>query len=116
MKLASFKKYFSLFTFLSGTLFAQISFSQTEYMDYRSATNPLYWKNRKPVEGYWQQDVHYNIKAEINDSTDILSGNEELTIGTILPTIFHMCIFICITMPIPRTPTQLTCTKTMVTI
>lgn len=54
-------------------------FSQTEYIDYRSATNPLYWKNRKPVEGYWQQDVHYNIKAEINDSTDILSGNEELT-------------------------------------
>jgi hypothetical protein len=52
--------------------------SQTEYIDYRSATNPLYWKNRKPYEGYWQQDVHYSIKAEINDSTDILSGKEEL--------------------------------------
>lgn len=55
------------------------SFSQTEYIDYRSATNPLYWKNRKPIEGYWQQDVHYNINAEINDSTDILTGSEELT-------------------------------------
>jgi aminopeptidase N len=54
------------------------SFSQNEYIDYRSATNPLYWKNRKPFEGYWQQDVHYNIKASINDSTDILSGKEEL--------------------------------------
>lgn len=52
--------------------------SQTEYQNYRSATNPNYWKNRKPHEGYWQQDVHYNIKAEINDSTDILSGTEEL--------------------------------------
>ncbi|WP_317896906.1 M1 family metallopeptidase [Aurantibacillus circumpalustris] len=52
--------------------------SQTEYLDFRSATNPLYWKNRKPYEGYWQQDVHYNIKAEINDSSDILSGVEEL--------------------------------------
>ena len=54
-------------------------YCQNEYIDYRSATNPLYWKNRKPYEGYWQQDVHYNIKAEINDSTDILTGEEELT-------------------------------------
>jgi hypothetical protein len=53
-------------------------FSQNEYTDYRSSTNPLYWKNRKPFEGYWQQDVHYNISASINDSTDILSGEEEL--------------------------------------
>ncbi len=53
--------------------------SQTEYIDYRSVTNPLYWKNRKPVEGYWQQDVHYNIKAEVNDSSDIVSGHEQLT-------------------------------------
>ena len=53
--------------------------AQTEYLDFRSATNPLYWKNRKPFEGYWQQDVHYTIKAEINDSSDILSGVEELT-------------------------------------
>ena len=55
------------------------SSSQTEYMDYRSATNPMYWKNRKPFEGYWQQDVHYNIKAELNDSSDIITGKEELT-------------------------------------
>ncbi len=55
------------------------SSAQSEYATYRSATNPLYWKNRMPHEGYWQQDVHYNIKAEINDSTDILTGSEELT-------------------------------------
>ncbi|MBI2722653.1 MAG: M1 family metallopeptidase [Bacteroidetes bacterium] len=58
--------------------FISTLFSQTEYIDYRSSTNPLYWKNRKPFEGYWQQDVHYNIKANLNDSTDILTGKEEL--------------------------------------
>ena len=66
-----------LFSLLS-LLLAQTQ-AQTEYFDYRSSTNPYYWKNRKPVEGYWQQDVHYVIKAEINDSTDVLTGNEELT-------------------------------------
>ena len=66
---------------LLTTLFCCVSAllsAQNEYTDYRSATNPFYWKNRKPYEGYWQQDVHYNIKAEINDSTDILTGEEEL--------------------------------------
>ena len=53
--------------------------AQTEYIDYRSVTNPLYWKNRKPFAGYWQQDVHYTIKAEINDSSDIVTGHQELT-------------------------------------
>ncbi|MGZ3901546.1 MAG: M1 family metallopeptidase, partial [Bacteroidia bacterium] len=63
-------------TFMLGNSYS--IFSQTEYIDYRSSTNPLYWKNRKPFEGYWQQDVHYNIKASLNDSSDIISGNEEL--------------------------------------
>src|SRR5437868_2897640 len=76
MKFIPSKKYF-LFSFIF--LFAFNSFSQTEYIDYRSQTNPLYWKNRKPFEGYWQQDVHYIIKAELDDSTDIVSGTEELT-------------------------------------
>ena len=40
--------------------------------------NQYYWKNRKPVEGYWQQDVHYTINARINENTDIISGNEKL--------------------------------------
>ena len=62
---------FTLFCFFN-------SVAQTEYIDYRSATNPMYWKNRKPYEGYWQQDVHYNLKATLNDSTDIITGNEEL--------------------------------------
>jgi hypothetical protein len=47
--------------------------------EYRSASNTYYWKNRKPYEGYWQQDVHYRIKASLNDSTDIIDGQQQLT-------------------------------------
>ena len=75
MKLQNLK--FRLLLFIISLSF--FSFSQNEYVDYRSATNPLYWKNRKPFEGYWQQDVHYKIIADVNDSTDILTGKEELT-------------------------------------
>ncbi len=74
MKFYSIKNILFLFVLSIG----YSSSSQTEYIDYRSATNPLYWKNKMPQAGYWQQDVHYTIKAEINDSTDIVTGNEEL--------------------------------------
>lgn len=40
--------------------------------------SPLYWKNKKPFEGYWQQDVQYTIQASLDDGTDIISGNESL--------------------------------------
>ena len=36
------------------------------------------WKNRKPHSAYWQQDVHYTIEASLNDSSDILQGQEEI--------------------------------------
>lgn len=52
--------------------------AQQEYLDYRSVQNPLYWKNRKPKADYWQQDVHYNIRAELDDEKDIISGKIEL--------------------------------------
>ncbi|MCB0820931.1 MAG: hypothetical protein KDC13_09940, partial [Bacteroidetes bacterium] len=43
--------------------------------EYRSAQNPEYWKNRKPFEGYWQQDVHYSIKAKIDEQKDqVIAG------------------------------------------
>jgi hypothetical protein len=38
----------------------------------------LYWKNRKPHAGYWQQDVHYIIKAHIDESTHQLAASQEL--------------------------------------
>lgn len=46
---------------------------------YRQADNPQYWKNRSPEASYWQQDVHYNIKVSIDETTDIISGTLELT-------------------------------------
>ena len=53
-------------------------YAQQEYLQYRSKDNPLYWKNRKPHAAYWQQDVHYNIYATLNDSTDIITAEEEI--------------------------------------
>lgn len=52
---------------------------QNESAEYRSESNKLYWKNRKPHAAYWQQDVHYNIKAILNDPSNIIEGYEELT-------------------------------------
>nr|MBA3901160.1 M1 family peptidase [Bacteroidota bacterium] len=45
---------------------------------YRSADNPNYWQNRKPHPGYWQQDIHYTIKANVDEKTDIITASEEL--------------------------------------
>ena len=66
------KKFLLLFI-LSFSL--SLAFTQT----YRSSSNPYYWKNKKPFEGYWQQDVHYKIRASINEKTDVISATEELT-------------------------------------
>jgi len=46
---------------------------------YQNADNPNYWKNKMPHKAYWQQDVYYNIKARIDEKTDIISATEELT-------------------------------------
>ncbi|NNC85657.1 MAG: M1 family metallopeptidase [Bacteroidia bacterium] len=45
---------------------------------YQSQQNPLYWKNKMPFAGYWQQDVHYKIDAEINSETDIIDATQQL--------------------------------------
>jgi len=39
----------------------------------------MYWQNRKPFEGYWQQDIAYKIKANINERTNIIEAEQELT-------------------------------------
>ena len=44
---------------------------------YRQADNPNYWKNKAPL-GYWQQDVHYTIKANIDETKDIIDANQTL--------------------------------------
>ncbi|GIV40859.1 MAG: hypothetical protein KatS3mg034_0169 [Vicingaceae bacterium] len=45
---------------------------------YPTRENPYYWKNRLPVPGYWQQDVHYIIDAYIDEKTDIITAKERL--------------------------------------
>lgn len=46
---------------------------------YRNADNPYYWKNRPPMAGYWQQDVHYRILLRLDERTDIGEGEATLT-------------------------------------
>ena len=75
-------KYTLLITTL---LICFFSFAQEKYNPltkpntYQNADNPNYWKNKLPHKAYWQQDVYYNIKANIDEETDIISGIEELT-------------------------------------
>jgi aminopeptidase N len=62
---------------------------------YRNANNPLYWKNKKPFEGYWQQDVYYQIKARLDDAEETITGEEELTYynnspNTLTKAYFHL--------------------------
>lgn len=66
----------NILIFIGIILGASNSFAQNK--PYRDASNQHYWKNRKPFEGYWQQDVAYKIKASVNDKTDIVDGEEEL--------------------------------------
>ena len=47
--------------------------------EYRNKSNVLYWKNRKPDNDYWQQDVHYNIDARIDETENIIYGKEALS-------------------------------------
>jgi len=45
---------------------------------YRSAENPLYWKNDPPYPGYWQQDVRYVIRAGLDDGQDLIAASLDL--------------------------------------
>ncbi len=58
---------------------AQRSNTVAQPESYSSAENPEYWKNRPPYPGYWQQDVHYLIKARVDDEKDLLEGSLTLT-------------------------------------
>jgi len=71
-------KLYIIFSLLCSGLYAQ-NYSDTGPADnFSSPQNPYYWKNRPPFAGYWQQDVHYNIKANIDETTDIITGEEQL--------------------------------------
>jgi hypothetical protein len=45
---------------------------------YRSDKNPYYWKNRKPDAAYWQQDVYYNIRARVDETTNIIDASQDI--------------------------------------
>ncbi|MBR9917907.1 M1 family metallopeptidase [bacterium] len=65
-------------TLLAGLIFSSVFALEVESVYRNSKQNPHYWKNRKPFEGYWQQDVHYMINATINDSEESIEGVESL--------------------------------------
>ncbi len=60
---------------------------------YQSQDNSYYWKNRLPFAGYWQQDVHYEIKANIDEKTDIVDGKLKLTYWNNSPDTLHEVFF-----------------------
>ena len=85
------------FLFILFTNF--IVFSQNRYNPlyppntYQNADNPNYWKNKLPHPGYWQQDVHYRISANINEITNIINGKEILTYYNNSPDNLHFVYF-----------------------
>ena len=65
-------KYFYLIisTYLTLLLSAQTPFNDLEPPNtFQNADNPYYWKNKLPFPGYWQQDVHYKINADIDEKS-----------------------------------------------
>ncbi|MDE2026846.1 MAG: M1 family peptidase, partial [Patescibacteria group bacterium] len=69
--------FFAVLFFVHGFLYSQdYPFPPDTY---RSPANPYYWQNRAPSKSYWQQDVHYKILARLNDSLNIIDGDETLT-------------------------------------
>jgi len=70
----------TLLLLTSVIVFAQEKYNPLQAPNtYRNADNPNYWQNKMPHSAYWQQDVHYRIKANIDETTDIISGDETLT-------------------------------------
>ena len=50
-----------------------------DFDDLHNSSDPNYWKNKKPYEGYWQQDVYYKIHAYLNDTFEYIKGGERIT-------------------------------------
>ena len=65
----------------------------SSFNDFQQPENPHYWKNKKPYEGYWQQDVYYQIKAKLNDTQESIEGSEKLTYTNNSPNTIHQAFF-----------------------
>ncbi len=72
---------------------AQIYNPETALVSYQSVENKLYWKNRIPFAGYWQQDVSYHIKARLNDTTEIITGTEVIEYANNSPDVLTTLYF-----------------------
>ncbi len=72
-----------------------LGFLSTNAQEYASSENEFYWKNRKPYSDYWQQDVHYKIRASLSDTNDVIWGSSLLTYtnnspDTLIELYFHL--------------------------
>ena len=73
------------FFFASFGISQNFNFSENPYNPlnkpntYKNIDNPNYWKNKKNYQDYWQQDVYYEIKAEIDDQDNVISATQKLT-------------------------------------
>lgn len=63
--------------------------------EYRSAQNPYYWKNKPSLtrEGYWQQDVAYHIDATLDETEDIIRGEETIEYANNSPDTLRFVFF-----------------------
>jgi hypothetical protein len=61
--------------------------------NYRTAQNPHYWKNKMPFAGYWQQDVHYRIKAKVDEKSWTIDGDQQLTYWNNSPDTLYFVYF-----------------------
>lgn len=80
-----------VFFFISIHLFAQVKINRIfEYEE-----NPYYWKNKLPKSDYWQQDIHYFLKANLDHQKLIIKGEMELVYinnspDTLTYLVFHL--------------------------
>ncbi len=73
------KKYLIFLLLWGSTAALAQPFNPEVANTYPTKSNPYYWKNRPPHPGYWQQDVHYIIKAYIDETKDQIQGSLRLT-------------------------------------
>lgn len=67
--------FFLAFLLVAGNTYGQLLNDNT----YRNSNNKYYWQNRKPDAAYWQQDVHYDIDATIDETDHMIGAKERLT-------------------------------------
>lgn len=84
---------FLLITLISGSAWAQAYDPLRPPNTYQNSDNPYYWKNRKPYPGYWQQDTYYRIKANVDEQTDIITAEQQLTYTNNSPDTLHFVFF-----------------------